>query len=579
MKIKNLLMSILATALVVTGCKDEENDFGEPSLTVSESEMEVDKASATKTVTVLATRDWTAASDVEWIAVDPASGKASDKAATVTVTLLENTGAERTGKVTFTSTTITKTLTIKQAGSGSAEGTSIYYNDFDKVAAEKTFGTSGTSYPYLDQSDCWSNATGSGIAQVAYTYSGMSARSNSNSNSNYSDYEGSGVNNLFFGSDSYFEVGNIALSSALNYTLSFGTEKYVYDAKDNTFDPKEFHAYVSNDGKKWVELTYAFPNGYKNGRWDLASSTFTIPSGTSALYVYIKSDLASAHRMDDLKLAVSETAGTAIDFSKGVEIGGGEGGGDDAPTDIKNISIKDFLALTDEKVNWYRLTGVISNIASASYGNFDLTDPKTGDKVYVYGLKSSFTAEAQSFAELGLAVTDTVTLVGQHTVYKETTIEVINGYYESHKKGPGVVSDGKYSSNVTWTPGESSYDETATVNGSENVKILKIGKSKGAGSATITIPKGSTSVSFYAYGWKDKETVLSIKMNGAEVKTIDVAANAGCTGIAPYTITAAEADLHTFDIGMTLPADVPITVTTKDGATNYRVVMFAINAK
>ena len=287
----------------------------------------------------------------------------------------------------------------------------VYYNDFDK---EKAVATSD-KWPYLDQFDGWRNETGSGASDVTYDFAGVSVRSNSTSDSNYSDYAGSGVNNILFGTDGHFQVGNIAVEAG-NYTISFGTERYLYGADDNTFRPDEFHVYISDNGERWVELEYSFPNGYKNGRWDLASSTFTLPSGTSVLYIYISSDLSGAHRLDDLGLAPSETAGTEIDFSKGTDIGGGE---DPEPTEEMTIAeVKeasdDTPVLTSGTVMAKYARGFIITDGTENLlvfqGSNPSSMPKIGDVVTVSGARDTYSGLAQIGGTVEFEVTSSETI-------------------------------------------------------------------------------------------------------------------------------------------------------------------------
>lgn len=333
MKLKYLLLSVLSVLLITASCSKDEN-MTIPSIKLETAEVSFGTAASSQTIEFYANRAWTATWDSDWIAVEPLSGDASDKLQTVTVSVLNNAGYDRTGNVKITMTYDYKTVTIKQTGErGPATEQTIFFNNFDKEAATQTYG-SGTSWPYLDQFEGWKNESGTGIEGVNYSFNAVSARNNSNSNGNYSDYAGSGTNNLLFGANGYFCVKNLALASGvLDYTISFGAEQYVTNASDNTFDPSKFHVYISADMTKWVELTYTFPNGLKNGRWDLAHTTFTLPEGTTELGIYIKSDLASGHRLDDLKLEVSLNSGTPIDFTNGVELddngGGGGGGGTD----------------------------------------------------------------------------------------------------------------------------------------------------------------------------------------------------------------------------------------------------------
>lgn len=220
----------------------------------------------------------------------------------------------------------------------------------------------------------------------------MSARANSTSNSNYSDYKGSGSNNLFFGSSAYFSIQGIKLSSDVNYSLTFGAEKYSQD-NGSLFKHDEFHVYVSNDAKKWVEIEYTFPNGDKEGRWDLATSNFTVPKGTSSLSIYVKTDVASSYRMDDLKLSVAAEAGTVIDFSKGVDLGTG-GGETPEPTpgagtiaEIAAGAENAAIDLKDVLVTGVTLKSYVITDATGSILVFANADPKVkvGDKINVTG--------------------------------------------------------------------------------------------------------------------------------------------------------------------------------------------------
>lgn len=326
-------MSVAALAFAATACDDKKEDLGAPSVEVEKSEISFEKTGGTETVQVTATRDWKATTEQDWISIGPKGGEASSKAVTVEIKVMENTGVDREGSVKFDIGFDSKTLTVKQKGTGSVADMTVYKNDFDKAEATKTYGT-GTSWPYLDQFDGWKNATGTGAGSEEYSFKAMSARANSTSNSNYSDYTGSGSNNLFFGSSAYFSVTGIKLQSATDYSLTFGAEKYSQD-NGSLFKHNEFHVYVSNDGAKWVELEYSFPNGDKEGRWDLATSNFTVPSGTTTLGIYVKVDVASSYRLDDLCLAVASSAGTVIDFSKGVDLGTGGGDNPGPATEMK----------------------------------------------------------------------------------------------------------------------------------------------------------------------------------------------------------------------------------------------------
>ena len=332
------IMSVAALAFAATACDDKKEDLGAPSVEVEKSEISFEKTGGTETVQVTATRDWKATTEQDWISIGPKEGEASSKAVTVEIKVMENTGVDREGSVKFDIGFDSKTLTVKQKGTGSVADMTVYKNDFDKEKAVKSDSGWKT---YLDSFEGWRNETGTGISSVTYASSGVSARTNDkyNSSSSSSDYQGSGMNYLWFGKEPYFEVKNITLPASKNYTLSFGAERNEYKDKDkepdNTFKHDEFKVYVSKDGSKWVQIEYSFPAGDKNKRWDLASSTFTVPDGTSALYLYFMSTKASVYCFDDLTLSISEKAGTVIDFSKGVDLGTGGGDNPGPATEMK----------------------------------------------------------------------------------------------------------------------------------------------------------------------------------------------------------------------------------------------------
>ena len=381
--------------LFAQSCSDKnETPSGAPSVEIAPAALTFDATSSTQSVEVKATRDWKATPMVDWISVNPEKGAPSN-GTKLEVTVLSNDGADRTGVVKVTIGFDSKELKISQKGTGAATAAVVYHNDFDKELAVK--GSDGWK-TYLDSFDGWKNETGSGISTVEYAFSGMSARTNSTgaSDSQYSDYSGSGKNYLWFAKENYFHVKNITLPEGkTNYTISFGSERNLYQAADNTFVPDEFLVYVSNDGSKWVKLEYAFPNGLKNRRWDLASSTFTVPSGTKSLHIYIKATLASAYLMDDLDLSVAASAGTAIDFSKGVDLGtGGSTGGGETPEPAGNTIAAVCAAAAGSAADLKDV--LVTGVTTQSYVITDETgsvlvfvkaDPKVkvGDKVNVAG--------------------------------------------------------------------------------------------------------------------------------------------------------------------------------------------------
>ena len=248
-------------------------------------------------------------------------------------------------------------------------------------------------------------------------------------------------------------------------------------------------------------------------------------------------------------------------------------------------TVADFLTQSVSSSKWYKLTGTITNLKTGNYGNFDLVD-ETGT-VYVYGLTSSLVAKNdQSFPNLGLKEGDVVTIVGTRAEYNGTAQVGGPAYYISHVEGtvggeePEQPSGdaAKYASNVEFTTVSSAYtDNVVNVNGVQNVANLKLGTSSKYGEGKVTLPAGTTKVSFYAVAWKDSPAKLEFSVAGTVVGTQAIAANDAATSQAPYNLTVTDSDYYT----VTLPAalDAATEVTVKTVETGYRAIIFGVQAK
>ena len=98
------------------------------------------------------------------------------------------------------------------------------------------------------------------------------------------------------------------------------------------------------------------------------------------------------------------------------------------------VSVAEFLTKEDGNDVYYKLTGTITEIKNAQYGNVYLQDAN-GDIVYVYGLLPGYGATGAAKQGLvdamGLKVGDTLTIVGNKASYKGDP-QVGNAVYLSH---------------------------------------------------------------------------------------------------------------------------------------------------
>lgn len=244
------------------------------------------------------------------------------------------------------------------------------------------------------------------------------------------------------------------------------------------------------------------------------------------------------------------------------------------PGEPVKATVAEFLAAPVSSTQYYILTGTISNIVNTTYGNFTLTD-ETGS-VYVYGLtKEQLESNDKSFSSLGLKEGDIVTICGTRDEYNGDAQVGGPAYYISHEAGEEPDPDSPFTSNVTWTLGESSYSETATINGQGPVDVLKLGTSKKTGFAYITIPAGTKSVEFYAVAWKGTTATLSFEIAGTQFGTQEVKGNDGASGNPTYTITVTDDDRYVVNSPMPAPTEMEVKVTT---AEQGRVILWGIKA-
>lgn len=253
--------------------------------------------------------------------------------------------------------------------------------------------------------------------------------------------------------------------------------------------------------------------------------------------------------------------------------------------DVKDIDLASFKALADDSETWYRISGTVAESTEPNtkldletYGNLALTDGT--NEVYVYGVVPGWGGASKLFGTLGVKLGDNLTIVCHKASFTKndyTLHQASKAFYVSHETPADPEAPlGTYASNVKYTLGANAYDDgVATVNGTENVATIKLGSSKNIGTATVTLPKGTTSVSFYAVAWNGKTATLQFSIGGTVIGTQAVVGNAGATGSAPYTLTVADTDKYSLTMAA-LEADTEVTVTTVEAV---RVVLFGIQAK
>lgn len=331
---KSSIWKLLFSALTVfavavfAGCTDDNDDMGAPYLNVTPENLTFDAEGQPAdeyngTFIVETNRPWRAIVEDEqtWVRLSATEGE-GDAAVTVTVPA-SNIG--QSAKVTFEvynsyGALIQKDVNVLQGEVKPA--TVIYGNNFDKTLAAKD---ANNRWPFLDQSDAWQNATGTGIESVTYAYKNMSVRS---SQKNSGGYDGaSGQNKIFFGTaPANFDIDNITLPSGeTNYRITFGANysKNNDGTYDNTFKPEYFHVWVGN-GTTWKELKYEKIGGSDetDPYWILFKSDFTLKTALKELSIRFTTTTGgeaanSAFSIDDLSFT-NGNGGEEVDLEGGV---------------------------------------------------------------------------------------------------------------------------------------------------------------------------------------------------------------------------------------------------------------------
>lgn len=368
-------LTVFAVA-VFAGCTDDNDDMGAPYLNVTPENLTFDAEGQPAdeyngTFIVETNRPWRAIVEDEqtWVRLSATEGE-GDAAVTVTVPA-SNIG--QSAKVTFEvynsyGALIQKDVNVLQGEVKPA--TVIYGNNFDKTLAAKD---ANNRWPFLDQSDAWQNATGTGIESVTYAYKNMSVRS---SQKNSGGYDGaSGQNKIFFGTaPANFDIDNITLPSGeTNYRITFGANysKNNDGTYDNTFKPEYFHVWVGN-GTTWKELKYEKIGGSDetDPYWILFKSDFTLKTALKELSIRFTTTTGgeaanSAFSIDDLSFT-NGNGGQEVDLEGGVV--------PPDPGEATAITIPELIAQmttteapVDANADRYLDAVVMNDVAGANY--------------------------------------------------------------------------------------------------------------------------------------------------------------------------------------------------------------------
>lgn len=399
MKLKYFIPSLVAVvAAIFTSCSDDKDATYLDAIKVSQSYVAISTAGGSSSIDIEAKGSWTVTDAPDWLTVSPASGSGAG-----TITFSAAAGEGRSASVNINCDGETQIINVIQGVVTISTAT----------CAEVLAGPDSKTY----------QVTGTVTSIVNTTYG--------------------------------------------NWYLNDGTgEVYIYGTLDKNGGTKNFSSWGLEVGD---QITVQGPKTTYNGTVELVdvtvvkivkslikvdsltvggvqSSTLPVAGGEITAHLTCKGNGAAVEIPADAKdwLGVtSSTAGanpTITFYAKANEGGDRETTVTFKTTDgtkeyssqatisqkgaIVECPIADFLAAAVGNTQ-YRLTGVITKIAKAEYGNIYIKD--YSGEAYVYGVGAK-----GDFQKLGLKEGDVITVVGKRGEYKGSA-QMTGGQYEAHK--------------------------------------------------------------------------------------------------------------------------------------------------
>lgn len=220
---------------------------------------------------------------------------------------------------------------------------------------------------------------------------------------------------------------------------------------------------------------------------------FYVPSAPFALYANDVITITITNT-DGKEAVITKTMTSDISFAPGKikTTTVGVSASDFGAVNVEKLTVAEFIAKEVSSTTWYQLTGIVTNLKTGNYGNFDLNDG-TGT-VYIYGLTQTQVAKNdQSFPKLGIKEGDEVTIITLRAEYKGTAQGggTPPAYYVSHKSAKAFTATLDKAS-VTSDAGTATIKITAaddvkwTIT-NDNETIFSLSETSGTGSKDVTV--------------------------------------------------------------------------------------------
>jgi len=394
MKAKYIFASLVAALAVLAGCQKEETAHYLDEVQVSSSYVSVPLAGGSNSIKVTASSGWTISAVPSWLEVSPTSGSAGE----TTVNFSAPAALDgREAEILLTCDGATQRINVIQGVATVSDATCAEVN---AGPDSKTYRVTGTVTNIVNTTyGNWylEDATGS-----IYIYGTLDAKGNE--------------------------------KNFLSLGLEVGDEVTVEGPKTTYGTTVELvNVTVIKINKSLIKVAEMDP---EDAQLPVEGGNFTVTleNKGKGVYVEIPEDAQDW-------LSIASIAGDVVTFKAAANEGGDrettitfkttDGKKDYTAQQtlaqkgaIVECSVADFLAAEVGNTQ-YRITGVITKVARADYGNVYIRD--WSGEAYVYGIGAK-----GDFEKLGLKVGDIVTLVGKRGEYKGDA-QMTGGQYESHK--------------------------------------------------------------------------------------------------------------------------------------------------
>ncbi len=406
MKLKYIITTLLATAVLATSCQEDiERHLSE--VQVSSSYVAIPAEGGSKTITVTATAEWNIENVPSWLTVSPVSGVAGET------------------EVSFKADAATSTneVTLRLLCSGKTQELNVLQQT-EKVdlpistCKEVNSGTDGVTY----------RIKGTVTRIVNTTYGNMYVSDGTDEVYVYGTLDASGAEKNFLSLG--IEAGDIVTVEGPRITYSgtielknvsvIAIEKSLI--KVDSVEPESAELPVEG-GSFTVTLTNKGDGVSVSVPAD-AKSWLTLEGiSTSGTETVVKFE-AAANEGGDRETTISfTTTSDGKEYSASASLS--------QKGAIIEATVEEFLA-AEEGNTQYRVSGVVTKIsASSKYHNADIT-VSSGDFAHSVLLYRAVTAEG-NIEDLGIKVGDIVTVVGKRSSFSGTAQMAAGGLCESVK--------------------------------------------------------------------------------------------------------------------------------------------------